>query len=177
MAPHLVPDTSPAKDLAVDARDDGVVNLPRTQPKNVVTFLKDGTACVVLFPYAPKLTAADRKRIDAARRVRFFVYARSDAPVPPTATDIGKTFEDHYAMENIRFAIDKSTFLGCSLPMGSVEGSAVLQASSTPATLIRALMDLDAGTDGHRRTVTIVADRHFDDVAIGRPRARVKAAR
>jgi hypothetical protein len=150
---------------------------PHSKPQNIVTFLKDGTACVVLFPYAPKLTAADRKRIDAAQRIRFFVYARSDAPVPPAAARATK-FEDHYSIENLHFALDRSTYLGASLlPLDGVEGSAVLQASSAPGTLVISLMALCAGDDHHRSTITVVTDRHFDDAAICRPRAWVEAAR
>ena len=50
-------------------------------PANVVSFLDDGTACVVLFPYTPELTESEWKAIDAAHRVRFFVYACSDGEV------------------------------------------------------------------------------------------------
>ncbi len=134
------------------------------KPKNIISFLKNGTACVVLFPYARELTQPEWDRIDAARRIRFFVYGCSDAPVPPGLSGIGK-LED-YPLASLGFAIDRSTFicpeiLPVQQPMRSRQG------------LVDALLDLDASGSNkdHRGVVTFVTDRSFigDDWALQRP--------
>jgi hypothetical protein len=128
--------------------------VPPKKPVNLITFLEDGTAYVVLLPYAAGLTGPERQRIDAARRVRFFVYGCRDAPVPAGASGIG-TLED-YSADSLRWAIDQSTHI-CAKILH------IPQPTGTPQALVRALLKLDAraGNDDHRGVVMFVADRPF----------------
>jgi hypothetical protein len=130
------------------------------KPENIVSFLENGMACVVFFPGARELTEDERKRIDAARVIRFFIYGFSDAPVPPGFSGTA-TLED-YSVESLGWAIRRSTYIHSKIlqdwpPLGA------------PQALINALLDVDAkaGTDDHRCVVTVVADHQFvghDDV-------------
>src|SRR5258705_6048845 len=81
------------------------------QPSNVVSFLENGTACVVFFPYARELIKSEWERIDAARRIRFFLYACPDAPMPPGQSGGGGRFGDYYPGVNVRSAIDRTTYM------------------------------------------------------------------
>ncbi|MDB5605087.1 MAG: hypothetical protein JWP25_1987 [Bradyrhizobium sp.] len=146
---------------------------PLLKPKNIVAFLKDGTACVAFFPYARELAALEEIEIDAACRKRFFVYTCSDAPVPPGQSGTGK-FEELYPIESLHWARSRSTCMS----------SLVLKVSnmmSAPDTLVSSLMDLDAksGNDDHRSTLTFVTDRPFvgDDAAWCRSEATQTVAR
>lgn len=137
---------------------------PLTNPKNLIAFIKNGTACVVVFPYAPELTEPEKKSIDAARRVRVFVYGCRDAPVP--AGHSGPSKPQDFPMESVQWAIARATYL-------SSEILHVQQPRATPESLLDALLDLDskADNDDHRCVVTFVADHAFegDDVALYRP--------
>jgi hypothetical protein len=139
------------------------LDAPAAPPVNVVSLLAEGTACVIFYPYAPELTEAEWERIDAARRVRFFVYACPDAQVPPGQTAGGK-FEDCYPAASVRSAVDRSTYM-CS------ENLPVRQRSRHG--LVKALMDLAAKacSNDHRCVVLAVTDRPFvgDDRALYRP--------
>jgi hypothetical protein len=135
------------------------------KPTNIVSFRRNGTACVVFFPYAPELTEAEWERIDAARRIRFFVYACLDAPVPPGHSGVGK-FEDFYPT-SLRSAINISTCMRSGiLP--------VRQPMRSRQDLVDALLDLDDANGSHeddRGVVTFVTDRSFvgDDREFYRP--------
>lgn len=143
------------------------LDAPAPLPANVVSFLENETACVVLFPYAPDITESQWEKIDAARRIRFFLYACSDAPVPPGVSGIG-TPED-YPMESVRWAISRSTCIR----------SVILNARQprdTSQALVDSLLELDAKAgknDDERCVVTYVADRPFvgDDEVLTRPQA------
>jgi hypothetical protein len=136
------------------------------QPSNVVSFLENGTACVIFYPYTPELTESEWEKIDAARRIRFFLYACSDAPVPPGQSGGGGKFEDYYPVASLRSAIDRSTYM-CS------EILPVRQRSRQG--LVKALMDLAAKacSDDHRCALLGVTDRPslVDDRALYRPHA------
>jgi hypothetical protein len=125
-----------------------------SQPENIVSFLEDGTACVVLFPYAPELTERERERIDEANAVRFFVYGCSDAPAPAGHSGQGKPQD--YPMKSLGWAIDRSTYIASEVLDGR-------QPRDTPQALIKALMDLAAGacSDDHRCAVLLATDRRF----------------
>src|SRR5712671_6688454 len=135
------------------------------KPTNIVSFRRNGTACVVFFPYAPELTEAEWERIDAARRIRFWVYACSDAPVPPGQSGVEK-FEDCYPLTNLAFGVDRSTYM-CS------EILPVRQPTRSRKELVDALLYIDASgsNDDHRGVVTFVTDRSFvgDDREFYRP--------
>lgn len=132
------------------------------KPQNLIAFCRNGTACVVFFPYAPELTKAEWDKIDAARRIRFFVYASSHAPVPPRQSSVGK-FED-YPVASVQSAIDRSTYM-CSeiLPVQNRSRQG----------LVKALMNLAAKacSDDHRCALLAVTDRpsFVDDYAAYRP--------
>ena len=135
------------------------------KPENLIAVSRNGTACVILFPYTPELTEAEWERIDAARRIRFFLYAVSDAPVPsvpPVRCRVGK-FEDYYPVASVRSAIDRSTYM-CA------EILPVRQRSRQG--LVKALMDLAAKvcSDDHRCAILGVTDRPslVDDRALCR---------
>jgi hypothetical protein len=123
------------------------------KPKNIVSF-KNGTACVVFLPFATELTEHEKKRIDAARVIRFFVYGCDD---PPTPTGISPTGTlDDYSAESLGWAVSRSTYVHSEvLPE--------LPPVEVPQALIKALLEADAraGTDDHRGAVTIVAARPF----------------
>jgi hypothetical protein len=121
--------------------------------KNIIAF-QNGTACVVFFPFARELTEPERKRIDAARVIRFFVYASSEAPIPTGFSSTG-TFDD-YAVESLGWGIRRSTYIHSEILRD-------LPPMDAPQVLIDALLDLDAKarTEDHRCVVTIVADRPF----------------
>ena len=132
------------------------------KPENIISFLKDGTACVVFFPFAPELTESEKKRIDAAPRMRFFVYGCSDAPMPPGVS--GWKIEN-YPTKSVRWSIDRSTYMSSGVlpvPLSVV----------TPEALLGALMDLaaKAGNDDHPCVLMCVVDHPFvgDDVAMYR---------
>jgi hypothetical protein len=143
---------------------------PLEKPANIISFLKDGTACVIFFPYAPDLTEPEMKRIDAARRIRFFVYG-GDAPVPPGASGIG-TWED-YPVDSVKWAIDRSTYI-------SPETLDCRQPRGTPQALVKALMNMAANacSDDHRSAVLAVTDLPFsgDNGALCRPTPSPPAA-
>lgn len=133
------------------------------KPENLIA-VRNGTACVIVFPYTPELTEAEWEKIDAAHRIRFFLYAVSDAPVPPGQSGGGGKFEDYYPVASVRSAIDRSTYV-CTekLPV---------QKRSRQG-LVKALMDLAAKacSDDHRCAVLGVTDRPslVDDRALYRP--------
>jgi hypothetical protein len=141
--------------------------MPETRPTNVVSFLENGTACVIFFPYAPELT--EWRRIDAARRIRFFVYACSDAQVPPAQTRRRGKFDDYYPVASVRSAVNRSTYM-CS------ELLPVRQRSNQG--LVKALMNLAAKAcgDDHRCALLGVTDRPslVDDYALCRPHPWLK---
>jgi hypothetical protein len=141
-----------------------------SKPKNIIAFLKDGTACVVLFPYAPELTASEKAEIDAATRIRFFIYGCPDAPVPIGKSGIGTP--DDYPVDSLRFALERSTY-------ASPETLQLSNTTHPRDTLVRSLMDLDAksGNDDHRSTVTLVTEHRFagDNVALCRAQAAEQA--
>ncbi|MCS3929604.1 hypothetical protein M2175_004635 [Bradyrhizobium elkanii] len=145
--------------------------IPETRPDNIISFLENGTACVMFFPYAPELTESEWKRIDAAPRIRFFMYACSDAQVPPGQSGGGRKFEDYYPVASVRSAVDRSTYMSSEiLPVRerSREG------------LIEALMNLAvrACSDDHRCAVLTVTDHLslVDDYAVYRPSPTVRVA-
>jgi hypothetical protein len=143
--------------------------MPETRPTNVVSFFENGTACVIFFPYAAELTEAEWKRIDAAPRIRFFLYACSDAQVPPAQPGGGGNFEDYYPAASVRSAIKRSTYM-CSelLPLRQ----------RSHRGLVKALMNLAAKacSDDHSCAVLAVTDRLslVDDYAVYRPHPRLK---
>ena len=133
------------------------------QPENLIAFCRNRTACVVFLPYAPELTESEWEKIDAARRIRFFLYACSDAPVPPGQSGGGGKFEDYYPVASVRSAVDRSTYL-CSeiLPLRQRSRQG----------LVKALMNLAAKacSDDHRCAALAVTDRPslVDDYAVYR---------
>jgi hypothetical protein len=133
--------------------------VPLDTSENIIQFFEDGRCAVVLLPFAPKLTESERQGIDAARRVQFFVYGCSDAPVPPGFSGIG-TPEDY---PSLQWAISRATYMSPTILQ-------VRQPMWSRQDLVRALLDLDAtaGNDDHRRVLTMVTDRPFvgDDEAI-----------
>jgi hypothetical protein len=137
------------------------------KPQNLIASCSNGTACVIFFPYAPELTEAEWEKIDAASRIRFFLYACPDAPVPPGQSGGDGRFEDYYSVASVRSAIDRSTYI-CTeiLPV---------QKRSRQG-LVKALMDLAAKacSDDHRCAVLVVTDRNFsgDNSALTRPPSR-----
>lgn len=141
---------------------------PQTRPTNVVSFLENGTACVIFFPYAPELTESEWERIDAARRIRFFAYACSDAQVPPGLTGRRGKFEDYYPIASMRSAVNRSTYM-CS-------GLLPVRRRSRQG-LVKALMNLAAKacSDDHRCALLGVTDRpsFVDDYAVYRPSSAV----
>lgn len=138
--------------------------IPESRPANVVSFLETGTACVIIFPYTAELTEFEWRRIDAARRIRFFIYACSDAQVPPGQIGRRGKFEDYYPVASVRSAVNRSTYM-CSklLPVRrrSHQG------------LVKALMNLAARacSDDHRCALLGVTDSRslVDDYAAYRP--------
>jgi hypothetical protein len=138
--------------------------LPADKPKNIVSF-KDGTACVVFFPAAIEISEHEKKRIDAARVIRFFVYL-DNALMPPSFA--GPTALDAYSVESLGWAIRHSTYIHSEILPD-------LPPANAPQTLIKALLNADAkaGTEVHRGVVTMVAARPFTgcDDAIWRPSA------
>ncbi|KJC37501.1 hypothetical protein UB31_35380 [Bradyrhizobium sp. LTSP849] len=143
--------------------------IPEIRPANVVSFLENGAACVIFFPYAPELTEYEWEKIDAARRVRFFLYACSDAQVPPGGSGVGGSFEDYYPVTSVRSAVNRSTYMRAEiLPV---------QKRSRQG-LIEALMSLAAKVcgDDHRCALLGVTDRPslVDDYALCRPHPRLK---
>jgi hypothetical protein len=138
------------------------------KPENIISFLQDGTACVVFLPFACELNESEKKRIDAARLLRFFVYGCPDAPVPQGVSGLGR-FEN-YPIESLRWAINRPATT-CITP----EILDSQRPRDTPQALIGALMDLAADTCGneHRSAVLFVTDRSFagDDRALYRPPA------
>lgn len=138
--------------------------IPETRPANVVSFLENGTACVIFFPFALELSESEWEKIDAARRIRFFAYACSDAQVPPGLTGGGGKFEDYYPVASVRSAVNRSTYM-CS------ELLPIRQRSHQG--LVKALMNLAARacSDDHRCALLAVTDRRslVDDYAVYRP--------
>jgi hypothetical protein len=122
--------------------------------ENIIALCRNGTACVVFFPHARELTQPERDRIDAARRIRFFVYASSEAPIPPGFSSTGTL--DDYAVESLGWGIRRSTYVHSEILRD-------LPPMDAPQGLIDALLDIDAKarTEDHRCVVTIVADRPF----------------
>jgi len=138
---------------------------PPAKPRNIVSF-KNGTACVVFLPFATELTQHEKKRIDAARVLRFFVFG---CEYPPTPTGISPSGTlDDYPAKSLGWAVSRSTYVHSEILPD-------LPPASAPQTLIKALLDADAlaGTEDHRGVVTIVAPRPFTgcDEAIYRPSA------
>jgi hypothetical protein len=133
-------------------------------PTNVVSLLENGTACVIVFPYTPEFTEAEWEKIDAAHRIRVFLYACSDAPLPSGQTGSGGKLEDYYPVASVRSAIDRSTYI-CSEILPARQRSR--------QDLIKALMNLAAKacSDDHRCALLCVTDRSFvgDDCALYRP--------
>ncbi|MGY4428457.1 hypothetical protein ACVWWO_000934 [Bradyrhizobium sp. F1.13.1] len=144
--------------------------MPETRPTNVVSFFENGTACVIFFPYAAELTEAEWKRIDAAPRIRFFLYACSDAQVPPGQSGRYGEFEDYYPVASVRSAVNRSTYM-CSEILPARQRSR--------AGLVKALMNLAAKacSDDHSCAVLAVTDRQslVDDYAVYRPHPRLKS--
>jgi hypothetical protein len=142
---------------------------PLDKPKNIVSFLKNGTACVVFFPYARELTEYEKKRIGSARAIRFFVDGSSAISGPSEATGFG-TIEAYpietYPIESLRWAISKATYM-CTQILDC------RQLREIPSALVNALLELDAkmGNDDHRCVVSAVVARPFvgDDLAVYRP--------
>jgi hypothetical protein len=139
--------------------------LPVEKPKNSISF-ENGTACVVFLPFASELTERQKKRIDAARIIRFFVYGCDDPPSPPGVLPTG-TLKD-YSAKSLGWAVSRSTYVHSEILPD-------LPPANAPQTLIKALLNADAkaGTEVHRGVVTIVAARPFTgcDDAICRPSA------
>jgi hypothetical protein len=135
----------------------------RENPENIIS-IKNGTAFVIIiiFPCAPGLTELQKKRIDAAQRVRFFVYGCSD--MPPGASGVG-SFEQ-YPVDSLRWAISRSTYI-------APETIDCRHLREAPKSLIALLMAVaaDACSDEHRSAVLILVDRSFngDDFALCRP--------
>jgi hypothetical protein len=140
---------------------------PPLKPKNTLSFLKDGTACVVFFPFTAELTQSEKTKIDAASRKRFFVYTCSDTPIPPGHPRIG-IFEKLYPIDSIRWAVGRSTYMSSLVTKAS-------NVMSAPGYLLSSLMDLDAksGNDDHNSALFFVTDRAFvgDDVALCRTKS------
>jgi hypothetical protein len=143
--------------------------MPRPSPaensKNIVAF-ENGTACVVFLPFANELTERQKKRIDAARIIRFFVYGCDNPLTPPGFLPTGTL--DDYSAKSLGWGVGLSTYVHSEiLPH--------LPPSDARQTLIKALLDADAlaGTEDHRGVVTIVAVRPFTgcEDAICRPSA------
>ena len=59
-----------------------IPKLARTveKPASSLSFLEDGTAVSVLFPYRRDLTDEQLRQVEAAPRKRFLFYVASDAP-------------------------------------------------------------------------------------------------
>jgi hypothetical protein len=141
--------------------------VPLERGENLITFLDDGTASVVLFPFARELTEPERKRIRAACGAHVFVYACRDAPVPECISRPG-TIND-FPICSLRWAIGNATLLN----IGILD---VRQSDSTRDDLAKVLLDLDAKdeTGDHRFIVTLVADHGFDVgeyISLHRPHA------
>jgi hypothetical protein len=140
------------------------------KPKSLIAF-SNGTACVIFLPYTPELTEAEWEKIDAAHRIRFFLYAVSDAPVPPGQSGGGGKFEDYYPVASVRSAVDRSTYM-CSELLPARQRSR--------RGLVKALMSLAAKacSDDHRCAVLGVTDRPslVDDRALYRPHAQFRVA-
>jgi hypothetical protein len=126
----------------------------REKLANIVSFINDGTACVVFLPFANELTERQKKRIDAARVIRFFVHLEIDEPLPPRFA--GPSALNAYSVKSLGWAVGRSTYVHSEILPD-------LPPVSAPQILIKALLEADAlaGTEVHRGVVTIVAPRPF----------------
>jgi hypothetical protein len=133
------------------------------RPENIISF-QNGTAFVVIFPFAPELTEPQKKKIDAARRVRFFVYGCSDTPMPSEALGLGSL--EAYPVDSLRWAISRSTYI-------TPEILDCRHLREAPKALIAVLINLAAHacSDEHRCAVLVLTERRFrgDDRALYRP--------
>ncbi|GLR91308.1 hypothetical protein [Bradyrhizobium iriomotense] len=121
------------------------------KPANRITFLEDGTACLLVLPFARECTDDEQRTFETAPRARIFLYACGDAPVPEGVSRPSSIYD--LPRTTLSWAVRKATFIAPGIVPENSENTEADLAD----VLLQILEQTPEGTD-HRFHVTLIVD-------------------